>query len=86
MLVHLAYVSTSSTWAFYVPMIGTLVNLGLLYWKRHNHPWNLLLLSTFTVMEAFTLGVVVAFYDNIIVMQALSANPIAITPFCVSHK
>jgi FtsH-binding integral membrane protein len=67
-------------------MIGTLVNLGLLYWKRHNHPWNLLLLSTFTVMEAFTLGVVVAFYDNIIVMQALSANPIAITPFCVSHK
>jgi hypothetical protein len=30
-----------------------------------------LLLSTFTVMEAFTLGVVVAFYDNTIVMQAL---------------
>jgi hypothetical protein len=59
------------TWAFYVPLFGTLINLGLLYWKRHSHPWNFLLLSTFTVMEAFTLGVVVAFYDNTIVMQAL---------------
>jgi FtsH-binding integral membrane protein len=68
---YLANIPSLSTWAFYVPLFGTLVNLGLLYWKRHNHPWNLLLLSTFTVMEAFTLGVVVAFYDNVIVMQAL---------------
>ncbi|KAF9010601.1 UPF0005-domain-containing protein [Cyathus striatus] len=59
------------TWAFYVPLFGTLVNLFLLYWKRHTHPWNFVLLSTFTVMEAFTLGVVVAFYDNKIVLQAL---------------
>lgn len=68
---RIAHIPTPSTWAFYVPMFGTLVNLGLLYWKRHNHPWNFLLLSTFTVMEAFTLGVVVAFYDNTVVMQAL---------------
>ncbi|KAJ7497453.1 UPF0005-domain-containing protein [Mycena latifolia] len=61
----------SHIWAFYVPLFGTLVNLGLLYWKRHSHPWNFVLLSTFTLMEAFTLGVVVAFYDNIIVLQAL---------------
>jgi hypothetical protein len=60
-----------STWSFYVPLFGTLINLGLLYWKRHSHPLNLVLLSTFTVMEAFTLGVVTAFFDNIIVMQAL---------------
>ncbi|KAG6865375.1 hypothetical protein C0991_003152 [Blastosporella zonata] len=58
-------------WAFYVPLFGTLVNLGLLYWKRHSHPLNFVLLSAFTVMEAFTLGIVVAFYDNAIVMQAL---------------
>lgn len=32
---------------------------------------NLVLLSTFTLLEAFTLGVVVAFYDNAIVLQAL---------------
>jgi len=54
-----------------LPLFGTLVNLGFLYWKRHAHPWNFVLLSTFTVMEAFTLGIVVAFYDNVIVLQAL---------------
>jgi len=58
-------------WAFYVPLIGTLINLGLLYWKRHSHPLNFVLLSTFTVMGAFTLGVTVSFFDNVIVMQAL---------------
>ncbi|KAI0339853.1 UPF0005-domain-containing protein [Trametopsis cervina] len=59
------------TWAFYVPLFGTLINLGVLYWKRHSHPLNLVLLSTFTLMEAFTLGVMVAFFDNVIVLQAL---------------
>jgi len=60
-----------NTWAFYLPLFGTLINLGVLYWKRHSHPLNMVLLSTFTLMEAFTLGVVVAFYDNVIVLQAL---------------
>jgi hypothetical protein len=60
-----------SIWSFYVPLFGTLINLGVLYWKRHSHPWNLVLLSTFTLMEAFTLGVTVAFFNNIIVLQAL---------------
>ncbi|GBE80716.1 Bax inhibitor 1 [Sparassis crispa] len=59
------------TWAFYVPLIGTFINLGVLYWKRHSHPLNLALLSLFTLFEAFTLGVTVAFFDNVIVLQAL---------------
>ncbi|KAH9948662.1 UPF0005-domain-containing protein [Amylocystis lapponica] len=59
------------TWAFYIPLFGTLVNLGFLYWKRHSHPLNLALLSTFTLLEAFALGVTVAFFDNVIVLQAL---------------
>lgn len=60
-----------SPWTLYVPLFGTLINLGLLYWKRHSHPWNLVLLSTFTLMEAYTLGVMVAFFDTKIVFQAL---------------
>lgn len=60
-----------SPWTLYVPLFGTLINLGLLYWKRHSHPWNLVLLSTFTLMEAYTLGVMVAFFDTKIVLQAL---------------
>ncbi|EEB87585.1 hypothetical protein MPER_15017, partial [Moniliophthora perniciosa FA553] len=59
------------TWSFYVPLFGTLINLLLLYWQRHSHPLNFILLSTFTVLEAFTLGVMVSFYDNLIVLQAL---------------
>ena len=61
----------NSTWAFYLPLFGTLINLGILYWKRHSHPWNLVLLSTFTLLEAFTLGVAISFYNNVIVLQAL---------------
>ncbi|TFK53648.1 hypothetical protein OE88DRAFT_1266689 [Heliocybe sulcata] len=58
-------------WTFFVALFGTLITLGLLYWKRHSHPLNLVLLSVFTLLEAFTLGVTVAFYENRIVLQAL---------------
>jgi hypothetical protein len=58
-------------WSLYVPMFGSFINLGVLYWKRHSHPANLVLLSTFTLFEAFTLGVLTAFYKNDIVLQAL---------------
>ncbi|KAG6335953.1 hypothetical protein ID866_3129 [Astraeus odoratus] len=62
---------TTHTWAFYVPLFATLINIGLLYWKRHSHPVNFILLGTFTVLEAFTLGVATAFFDSIVVLQAL---------------
>jgi len=52
-------------------MFGTFIFIFLLWWKRHSHPWNFILLSIFTLMEAFTLGVLVAFFDNMIVLQAL---------------
>jgi len=52
-------------------MFGSLISLGLLYWKRHNFPTNFIFLSVFTLMEAFTVGVVVAFYETTIVLQAL---------------
>ena len=52
-------------------MFGVFINLGLLYWKRHQHPLNLVLLSTFTLLEAFTLGILCAYVDNTIVIQAL---------------
>lgn len=68
---NLIHGAPHSSWAFYIPLFGTLINLGLLFWKRHSHPLNLVLLGTFTAMEAFTLGIVTAFYDNIIVLQAL---------------
>lgn len=60
-----------SVWVFYIAMFGSLISLGLLYWKRHNFPANFIFLSAFTLMEAFTVGVVVAFYETTIVLQAL---------------
>jgi len=60
-----------NVWALYVSLFGTLIVLGLLYWKRHSHPTNFALLALFTLMEAFSLGVVTAFSDSVIVLQAL---------------
>ncbi|KAJ7841743.1 UPF0005-domain-containing protein [Mycena olivaceomarginata] len=57
--------------AFFVPLVAALVNLGLLHWKRHSHPWNFVLLSTFTLLEAYTIGFAVTFYENGVVFQAL---------------
>lgn len=55
-------------------MFGVFINLGLLYWKRHDHPMNLVLLSTFTLLESFTLGILCAYVNNTIVIQALYAE------------
>jgi FtsH-binding integral membrane protein len=43
----------------------------VLYFQRHSFPMNFILLSAFTLAEAFTLGVAVAFYETTIVLQAL---------------
>jgi len=60
-------------------MFGVFINLGLLYWKRHQHPLNLVLLSTFTLLESFTLGILCAYFDNTIVLQALYVRlPVAV--------
>ncbi|CAL1706670.1 unnamed protein product [Somion occarium] len=66
----IAWVQTH-LWSFYVPLFGTLINIFLLYWKRHSHPLNFILLGTFTLMEAFTLGVMTAFFNEVVVLQAL---------------
>ena len=43
----------------------------LTYWKRKSYPTNLLFLSGFTAMEAYTISVVVSFYEARVVIQAL---------------
>jgi len=47
------------------------VLLLVLIWKRRSHPLNLILLSAFTLTEAVCIGVVVSFYDTVLVLQAL---------------
>jgi FtsH-binding integral membrane protein len=43
----------------------------LTYWKRKSYPTNLAFLGVFTVMEAYSISVVVSFYNSMIVLEAL---------------
>ncbi|KAL6705679.1 hypothetical protein ACN47E_006468 [Coniothyrium glycines] len=58
-------------WAMYVSLFGSFAFLGLTFWKRKSYPTNLLFLSGFTAMEAYSIGVVVSFTDSRIVLQAV---------------
>ena len=43
----------------------------LTFWKRKSYPTNLLFLSTFTALEAYSISVIVSFYNSKIVLEAL---------------
>lgn len=43
----------------------------LTYWKRHSYPTNLLFLSGFTILEAYSISVVVSMYKTSIVLNAV---------------
>jgi FtsH-binding integral membrane protein len=43
----------------------------LTYWKRQPYPTNLLFLSGFTLLEAYTISVVVSFYRASVVLNAV---------------
>ena len=43
----------------------------LTYWKRKSYPTNLLFLGCFTALEAYTISVIVSFYNSKIVLEAL---------------
>jgi FtsH-binding integral membrane protein len=48
-----------------------MVFLGLTYWKRQSYPSNLMFLSGFTLLEAYTVSVIVSFYRANIVLNAV---------------
>jgi len=53
-----------------VAFVASIVLLIALHIKRKESPLNLVLLALFTVVQAYTLGVVVSFYDVSVVLQA----------------
>ncbi|WVO17170.1 hypothetical protein L204_104862 [Cryptococcus depauperatus] len=58
-------------WIMWIPLIGSFVSLGFVWWKRHHHPANLILLGLFTTFEATMIGLAVSYYESRIVLQAL---------------
>lgn len=59
-------------WSFYVALVLTFVSMIAAFSRARNYPTNLMLLSLFTVSEAYTLGFVTALFNTTIVVQALS--------------
>jgi protein lifeguard len=43
----------------------------LTFWKRKSYPTNMLFLSAFTLLEAYSISVITSFYESRIVIQAL---------------
>ncbi|KAI1417346.1 transmembrane BAX inhibitor motif-containing protein [Hypoxylon sp. FL1857] len=54
----------------WVSLVGSIVFMLLTYWKRKSYPTNLLFLSGFTLLEAYTISVIVSFYETQIVLNA----------------
>ncbi|GAA5885723.1 hypothetical protein JCM5296_000125 [Sporobolomyces johnsonii] len=54
-----------------IPMFGAIVAMLGVYWKRHSSPANIILLGLFTGLEAITLGSVISYFDQAVVLQAM---------------
>ncbi|KAJ9143660.1 UPF0005-domain-containing protein [Coniochaeta hoffmannii] len=55
----------------WISLFGAMGFMLLTYWKRHSYPTNLLFLSAFTLTEAYTISVIVSFYQTNIVLNAV---------------
>ncbi|KAK6208096.1 hypothetical protein LQW54_007142 [Pestalotiopsis sp. IQ-011] len=55
----------------FVSLFGAIGFMLLTYWKRKSYPTNLLFLSGFTLLEAYSVSVIVSFYKSSIVLNAV---------------
>jgi len=79
----------SNVWMMYVSLFGAIGFMLLTFWKRKSYPTNLLFLSGFTALEAYSIGVIVTFYDTKIVLLALVLTAgifVALTLFACQTK
>ncbi|KAH3881263.1 protein lifeguard 4-like [Dreissena polymorpha] len=61
----------TNNWMMFVALFGTLAIMFPLMLKRQETPTNYILLAAFTLMEAYTVGVVVTMYDKLVVLEAV---------------
>ncbi|XP_046973879.1 protein lifeguard 4-like [Vanessa atalanta] len=59
-------------WMVFIAFILSMVTLFALIAKRRDYPVNLYLLAAFTAVQAYTIGVVVSYYNTFVVLQALA--------------
>ncbi|CAL3973050.1 unnamed protein product [Diplocarpon coronariae] len=61
----------SNQWMMWVSLFGAIGFMLLTFWKRKSYPTNLLFLSGFTAFEAYSVSVIVSFYQSRVVLQAV---------------
>lgn len=61
----------SNTWIFWLSLVSSFGFLAATYWKRFSYPQNLVYLSGFTLVEAYTISVAVSFFETKIVLNAV---------------
>ena len=79
----------SNQWMMWVSLFGAIGFMLLTFWKRKSYPTNMLFLSGFTALEAYSISVITSFYDSRIVIQALVitlAIFVALTLFACQSK
>lgn len=79
----------SNQWMMWISLFGALGFMGLTYWKRKSYPTNLLFLAGFTGLEAYSISVIVSFYQSKIVIQAVLLTAgifVALTLFACQTK
>ncbi|KAL5598946.1 hypothetical protein BROUX41_003735 [Berkeleyomyces rouxiae] len=54
----------------FISMFAAIGFMAATYWKRKSYPMNLVLLGAFTMTEAYTISVIVSFYDIALVLNA----------------
>ena len=79
----------SNAWMMWVSLFGAIGFMLLTFWKRKSYPTNLFFLSGFTLLEAYSISVIVTFYDSQIVLLALVLTAgifVALTLFACQTK
>jgi FtsH-binding integral membrane protein len=61
----------SNSWMMWGSLFGAIAFMLLTFWKRKSYPTNLLFLTGFTLLEAYTISVITSFYESRIVVEAL---------------
>ena len=79
----------SNSWLMWGSLFGAIAFMLLTFWKRKSYPTNLIFLSAFTFLEAYSISVITSFYESRIVVEALVltlAIFVALTLFACQSK
>ncbi|KAH3678428.1 hypothetical protein WICMUC_001445 [Wickerhamomyces mucosus] len=63
--------SLENPWLLFVSFIGSIGSMLFAFHQSRHYPYNLILLTIFTIFESYSIGVVTSLYDTQIVLEAM---------------